>query len=193
MDISKELIQACSDGKRKAQNELYKLCFAPLLAICFRYTNNKDDAAALLNEAFLKILDNLDKLKGDTPFIAWARRITINHCIDSYKKDVTRKKYVNAVEDPMDLEREPDLTGQSDENKKYTPEMLEYVREEVRHLSPTTQEVFQLFIYEGYSHAEIAEITGMKEGTSKWHVNHARSLLKKALKKTYNLLSTVVL
>lgn len=192
MAINQDLIKQCSEGKRKAQHELYKLCFAPLISICFRYTPNKDDAAALVNESFFKILSNIDTVQEGTPFLAWARRITINHCIDQYKKDVTRKKYLENVSDPNEIERKPDLSLVEDDSK-YSPEMLEKVKSEILNLSPTTQEVFQMFIYEGYSHAEIAEILNMKEGTSKWHVNNARTILREALKKTMKIMSSIAL
>ncbi len=51
--IDKELIAACRREERKAQNELHRLCYGFLMGICLRYEKIKDDAAALLNLAFL--------------------------------------------------------------------------------------------------------------------------------------------
>ena len=61
MNPKPQLIEACKKGDRKAQEELYKQCFSPLISICFRFANNKDDPAILLNEAFFKILQNIEK------------------------------------------------------------------------------------------------------------------------------------
>jgi RNA polymerase sigma-70 factor (ECF subfamily) len=51
----------------------------------------------------------------------------------------------------------------------------------VRQLPPATRAVFNLYVIEGYSHAEIAAITGTSEGTSKWHLSEARKKLQKMI------------
>ena len=56
-----KLIKDVIKGKRKAQMELYRLCFNTLMSVCSRYKKNKEDAAFLANDAFLKILTNLTK------------------------------------------------------------------------------------------------------------------------------------
>lgn len=193
MQFDRELIKACSDGDRKAQEELYKKCFAPLLSICYRFANNKDDAVILLNEAFYKILTNIEKQNPDIPFFAWAKRITVNYCIDEYKKANNKKKVVAEAEDADELENKANLTIDEEETERYPPDLLAKAKEEILNLPATTQEVFQLFALEGYSHREIADIMGIKEGTSKWHVNNARKMLKAVLKRSMKVMSTLVL
>lgn len=192
MKIDRKLIEACAKEDRKAQHELYKLCFSPLLSICYRFSNNKDDASILLNEAFYKILQNIDKQNPDIPFFAWAKRITVNYCINEYRKNNTRKKYVaNAEHDELDQAVVYQI--EVDEDQNYSERDLERVKQEILNLPPTTQEVFQLFILDGYSHQEIGELLDMKEGTSKWHVNNARKKLKAIFKDTLNILSGIAL
>ena len=193
MHFEASLIEACSQGDRKAQEELYKKCFAPLLSICFRFTTNKDDAVILLNESFYKILKNVSKQDGNSPFFAWAKRITLNHCIDHYKKENTRKKHLYHVENP-ELEMTALTSSDTDEDEDdLSPEILEKVKEEILNLPATTQEVFQLFVLEGHSHKEIANLLNMKEGTSKWHVNNARTILKKLIKKSVGIISSIAI
>ena len=57
------------------------------MSIAYKYYNNEEDAAAIVNTAFLKIFDNLDKYNFSTPIEAWMRRITINHIIDEFRKN----------------------------------------------------------------------------------------------------------
>ncbi len=192
MNPKRQLIEACIKGDRKAQEELYKLCFSPLISICFRFANNKDDAAILLNEAFYKILLNIDKQNPDVPFMAWARRITVNYCINEYRKDKTRKKHVDVVEAEI-LENQSSKILDIEKVDENSAKRLKRVREEILTLPSTTQEVFQLFVFEGFSHQEIANSLGMKEGTSKWHVNNARKILKEVFKNTVKVLSSLVL
>ncbi len=192
MNPKPQLIEACKKGDRKAQEELYKQCFSPLISICFRFANNKDDAAILLNEAFFKILQNIEKQNPNIPFMAWTRRITVNHCINEYRKDKTRKKYIETTDDET-LSRHSDLEIDLDDSGEYSAEVLEIVKKEILNLPATTQEVFQLFILDGLSHKEIADSLGMQEGTSKWHVNNARKKLKEVLKGTLKIISSLVL
>ncbi|MDF1868563.1 MAG: RNA polymerase subunit sigma-70, partial [Saprospiraceae bacterium] len=65
MNIQPQLIKDCKRGDRKAQFQLYKSCFNVLMAVCVRYQQNEEDAAASLNAGFLKILNNLDKYKPE--------------------------------------------------------------------------------------------------------------------------------
>jgi len=48
----------------------------------------------------------------------------------------------------------------------------------VQQLSPATQTVFNLYVIEGYNHREIANLVGISEGTSKWHLSEARRQLQ---------------
>jgi RNA polymerase sigma factor (sigma-70 family) len=51
----------------------------------------------------------------------------------------------------------------------------------IEKLPAASRQVFNLFIVDGYSHKEIAELLGISEGTSKWHLNAAREKLKELL------------
>ena len=44
-----------------------------------------------------------------------------------------------------------------------------------------SRKVFNLFVMDGFSHSEIAELLGISAGTSKWHVSHARQVLQQAI------------
>ena len=57
-------------------------------------------------------------------------------------------------------------------------ELLKLVRE----LPPSTQAVFNLYVIEGYNHKEVAQILGISEGTSKWHLSEARKILQQMIK-----------
>lgn len=191
MEIKKQLLKACIEEDRKAQEELYKLCFSPLISICFRFSNNKDDASILLNEAFFKILKNLEKQNPDVPFMAWATRITVNHCVNEYRKNNTRAKHVTTVDSRIEEFGEQDDTSFNE--KEISPETMKKVRKEILNLPTTTQEVFQLYVFQHCSHKEVAELLEMKEGTSKWHLNNARKILRSVLSETRKLMSSIAL
>ena len=172
--VTKDLITACIRGERRAQYALYKVLHPLMLAICTRYEKDRQEAAALMNQGFLKVLDNLKNRPAHVPFEPWVRRITINTVIDAYRRSKDRRMHENglvAVEDvPLA------------ETNEYLREMeAEAFNELLTRLPAMTRNVFNLFAIDGYAHAEIAQLLSISEGTSKWHVSHARQLLREAI------------
>lgn len=180
MKIEKELIESCKKEDRKAQFELYRLCYSVLLSVCFRYEKNKEDAEFLLNKAFYKILKNLDKYKDNIPFEAWIRRITINTVIDDYRKN--KKEKIDYVEEPM-LAAPVTAMDFNEADQRFDAEELQLL---INRLPPVSKKVFNLYVIDGYNHKEIAEKLDMSEGTSKWHLSSARKKLKELVIKLMN-------
>lgn len=180
MNIQTELIEACRKEDRRAQFELYRVCYSILLSVCLRYERNKEDAEFLLNKAFYKILKNLDKYSENVPFEAWIRRITINTVIDEYRKN--KKDIVDYVEEP--LQSAPNkAVDYNSADQKFDAEELQIL---IDQLPPISKKVFNLYVIDGYNHKEIAEKLNMSEGTSKWHLSSARKRLKALVLKLMN-------
>lgn len=173
MLIGDNLLNDCKKQDRRAQHELYKSCFPHLFKVAIRYSNNKDDALTLLNNAFLKILTNLDKYKNEIPFIVWAKKVVINTVIDEYRKN---KKYAeqHQLTDWSDEQEQNFYVNPERADKKFD---LDDILKMVNGLSPATRSVFNLYVIDGYSHKEIAELLSISEGTSKWHLSEARKIL----------------
>jgi RNA polymerase sigma-70 factor (ECF subfamily) len=173
VQIDEDLLDKCRNNDRKAQYELYRQCYGILFSICTRYERNKDDAEALLNMGFLKIATKLDKYSSSIPFEAWIRRIMINTIIDEYRKN----KKQNEMLDYTDFEDHHYNIGidRNDADKMFDAEELQLM---VDRLPNVTQKVFNLHVIDGFSHKEISDELGISTGTSKWHVNNARKLLK---------------
>lgn len=171
--IDERLIARCIQQERKAQSELYKAVYGLLMAICSRYEHNRLDAQARMNQGFLKILTNLEKRRPDVPFEAWARRIMINTVIDGFRQE--RERRTTEVSEPP---TEHDSTAIN----MYLESMEgEAFAQLLQRVPATSRNVFNLFAVDGYSHAEIATMLGISEGTSKWHVANARAILQRAL------------
>ncbi len=172
--VDESLIARCIREEPKAQYELYRALYGMMMSICSRYERNRQDAAARMNHGFLKILQNLEKKRPEVPFDAWARRIVINTVIDGYRQERERK-VLETMEQPLE--------------KISTAEVNDYLREmeaeafaTMLQLVPTmSRNVFNLFAIDGFAHAEIAQLLNISEGTSKWHVSNARSILQQAI------------
>lgn len=187
MQINQELLDNCRKQDRRAQNELYKLCYGQLMAVCLRYEKNRDDAEILLNEAFFKILTKLDLYQPNVPFEAWAKRITINTIIDELRRKQRDKlELVESMEFNLPLQ----TMDYNEADQKFDAEELV---EMIRKLPPVTQKVFNLYVVDGYNHKEIADMLSMSEGTSKWHLSHARKTIKEMLVKVMNKVAFLLL
>ena len=173
MNPDPQIIERCLKQDRRAQECLYRDCFALLMGICSRYYQNREDAVAVLNLGFLKVLTNLKKKRPEVPFKAWISRIMINTIIDEYRKTRAYKERMSPV-DFSEPHEEPEVSHFNEGEINLDAGDIERL---LLQLPPTTRQVFNLFAIDGYSHKEIADLLRMSEGTSKWHVANARKQL----------------
>ena len=143
-----------------------------------RYHRNDDDAKHVLNQAFLNICNHLDKYKEEIIFERWAKRITINACIDEYRKNKKRLENIESQEN-SDLGNNSERFAQNEAVLELNAEDL---RALIRTLPPISQQVFNLAVLDGYSYEEVAQLLKVSEATCRWHVHHSRKILQEALK-----------
>ncbi len=175
MNVQPKLIKDCINRNRKAEYELYKVTFSYLMSICIRYTKNQDQAKEQLNMGFLKILTNLEKYNEEVPFKAWIRKIMVNTLIDEYRKHKKQSEVIDFVEEYYEN------GSYSEQNGAIEKMSADQIHKLIAKLPPMAQQVFNMFVIDGYSHKEIGEILDIEEGTSKWHLNSARQKLKEML------------
>ncbi len=177
VQVDIELISNCIKKSRKAQYKLYQKCYGLLLGICLRYERNKEDADHVLNKAFLKILNSLDRYDLNVPFEAWIRKIMINTLIDEYRR---KKKYshVITIDELGTLASHSTVVDFNEATKRFDEQDLLKLLD---NLPTVSKQVFNLFAIDGYPHKEIASMLNISEGTSKWHVSFARKKLKELL------------
>jgi len=170
---SADLLNRAFNYDRKSQLELYKLCFPILVAIARRYRTNEEDHVTLVNNAFIKIIQNLDKYK-DAYFFSWIKRIMTNEVIDDYRRN---KKYNTLFVHDALIESNDSVVSATE--YEINDAFLQKIMLE---LPESTRIVFNLFAIDGYSHKEIGEQLGISEQTSKWHTKMARKKLKELFK-----------
>jgi len=188
MEVRPELLARCRKNDRKAHNELYHHCFGYLMAVCLRYTNNREDAEAHLNQGFLKIITNLDKYKEEIPFGSWIARIMVNTIIDEFRRDKKRREHMTGA----DIDEVPH-TGEVDFNEAAEELEAEELRKMIQQLPDMSRKVFNLYAIEGYTHREIGEMLEISDGTSKWHVSFARKTLQGMIKEAMKRMMSVML
>ncbi len=171
-----DIVKGCADNDPKMQQALYQRLAPKMLAVCYRYCNDRDDAKDIMHEAFVKVFMNIGKFKFNSTLETWITRIMINTSIDFFKKKTKVSQLFDTIKDveEYDVEHEIDDPG---------PEVNEEVLLQlVDELPKGSKLVFNLYAIEGYGHKDIAQMLGISEGTSKSQLSRARDLLKKALK-----------
>lgn len=167
-----DIINGCKKGDRKAQEKLYKNYYRAMITVCLRYTKNDEDAVEVLNNGFLKVFRNIQRYESSQASLyTWIRTIVVNSCLDFIKQKQKLEK-VNELNEDTEVHIAPEII-----NKMKTAELLD----QVRRLAPATQAVFNLYVIEGYSHKEIAQLLNISEGTSKWHLSEARKNLQQLI------------
>jgi RNA polymerase sigma-70 factor (ECF subfamily) len=170
----KELIEKCKNGSRTAQWELYQKYSPVLFGICLRYSDSRETAEDILQDAFLKIYSSIGDYEGVGSFEGWMKRIAINTAITNYHQTAKHKHH----EDVDDY-------AQSIASDDPNFDSLEFTREEllgvVNSLPDGYRMVFNMFAIEGFKHREIAEMLGIDINTSKTQFLRARKFIIKRL------------
>lgn len=172
MSETDKIIQGCIKGDRFAQSRLYGIFGAKMLGVCLRYSKNKEEAEEILQEGFMKVFKFLHQFNHQGSFEGWIRKIMVNCALQKFRS----KSSLHAVIDIDTTEQEIPAT----ENviaQLGTKELLKLVQQ----LPPGYRLVFNLYVFEGMKHREIAEMLGISEGTSKSNLSDARVILQKAV------------
>lgn len=177
MKIEQQIITRCIEGDRRAQLQLYDLCYSYMMAICIRYCKDKQEAGSRLNLSFLKVLQHLEKFDHSGSFKSWVSKITLRSIIDEFR---SQRRHYESHQYNGSLPKEH--TWSPEENKHLETEFdVDYIMEIINRLPPMDKRVFNMFAIDGYAHKEVAELLNISVGTSKWHVHEARKKIKASL------------
>lgn len=153
-----------------------------MAAVCRRYTNNEDRAKDILQDGFIKVFKSMEKFNFEGSFEGWVRRIVVNTAIDYVRKSKTDFLLANEGKDVEDYHESLYEEEEADEPVEMTLEVGD-VRNGMEKLSTAYRTVFNLYVFENYSHQEIADALNVSVGTSKSNLAKARANLKKILTK----------
>ncbi len=165
-----ELVDGCIRNDRIFQELLYRKFFAKMMAMCMRYTNDREQALEIVNDGFLRVFKKLDTFSFRGSLEGWIRRL-VYHSISNYFKK--HSKYLERIV----LEEKDSNLNEHSHTYLYAEDIMKMVSQ----LPPATQKVFRLYAIEGYTHPEIAKQLSISDGTSKWHLATARKKLKRLL------------
>jgi RNA polymerase sigma factor (sigma-70 family) len=168
----KHLIKGCLAKDRFSQKKIYEMYGPSMMGLCLRYSRNREEAEEVLQDGFLQVFKNIGQFGFRGSFEGWLRRIMINCALQRYRGKLHdlhilplsgQEHVVSPTIDFADRLGEKELIGL------------------IQTLPPAYRMVFNLYVFDGLKHREIAELLHITEGTSKSNLSDARQILKSRL------------
>ena len=164
-------MQKAVKGDASAQALLYQQFSKAMFHICLRMSKNRNAAEDILQDSFIIAFKNLHQLKEASQFAGWLKRIVVNECIRQTKQNWQWQ----------DWEEEFDQFSNEQETEWWKLVNIEMVYQQIKSLPEGCKQIFNLYVFEDYSHKEIAVMLSISESTSKSQYHRARQLLKEKI------------
>ena len=166
------MIIGCKNNDRNAQ-KVFVDTFGPyLFAISKRYMRDDHEAKDVTQEDFIAIFNNIQNFRSDSNSIkAWIRQITINTALQKLRKTYRSKEVM------------PEIITDDRNNvpEVYSKFEVEEIMKVIRQLPEIYRQVFNMYVIDGYSHKEIAEVIKVKESSSRAILTRAKKMLREKL------------
>lgn len=173
MDLN-QLINDCKNNNRKAQEQLYRIYSPKLFAVCLKYSRNYAEAQDNLQDGFILIFKKIEQYSFKGSFDGWLKRVMINNVLQQYRNQTFLSLVNEDVAEDYEVEIEEDHVS------------MDYLLKIIQELPDRYRLVFNLYIIDGFSHAEIAEMLTINVGTSKSNLARARMILKEKIEQHKN-------
>jgi len=166
------ILQGCLKNEAGAQRELYNRYSPKMLAVCYRFAHNREDAEDMLQEGFIKVFSQMHTFQNKGAFEGWIRRIIVHTCINNLKKNKRFNESLDIVHAHGIQVREESV-----------PSIVQakQIVECIRILPIGYRTVLNLYAIEGYSHREISEMLDIEESTSRSQYTRAKQMLEDIL------------
>jgi RNA polymerase sigma factor (sigma-70 family) len=168
------ILQGCLQNNATSQRELYTRYSPKMLAVCYRFAHNREDAEDMLQEGFIKVFSQIHTFRNQGAFEGWIRRIVVHTCINHLKKNKRFNESVDIIHANSIQVREETV-----------PSIVQakQIVECIRLLPMGYRTVLNLYAIEGYTHKEIAEMLDIEESTSRSQYTRAKQMLEDILVK----------
>ncbi len=170
-----ELIKGCKQEDRHCQRIVFERFAGKMMTVCLRYARHRLEAEDILQDAFVKIYNNIQSFQGNGSFEGWIRRIVVNTALRDIQKSSFKNELIG-LENTIEATEEPTAISRLSEQ-----EILKLISS----LPDGYRTVFNLYVFEDFSHREIAGQLGIEESTSRSQLTKARQMLQMQMKKLY--------
>lgn len=189
MKAESELISALRQKDPRAYEKLMQTVGDSLFGVAYRILRDEEKAHEAVQEAFLKMVQNIDRFEGRSSLKTWLYRITVNEALMSKRKELPR------LDDPIEellphyeakiLERPLPAWAQNPEKLIADHEFHEDFAEAVTALPEALRTAYVLKDIEGLSEQEICDILGITKAAVKNRAHRARLLLRQRMGAKY--------
>jgi len=166
----RQLIARVMAGDRLAGRALYDTHAPRVYSLAFRLSGDAEKAREFTQDTFIRAFARLSQFRGDAAFSTWLHRITVTVVSNARRSEVRFAREV-ALDEAHMVESAPEAE----------PDLKECIARAVKNLTEVYRTTLILHDIEGYTHAEIAELLGVPEGTCKSRLSAARAQLREAL------------
>lgn len=166
-----QLIARVIAGDRLAGRTLYDTHAPRVFSLAFRLTGDAEKAKEFTQDTFIRAFSRLSQFRGDAAFSTWLHRIVVTVVSNARRSEVRTSREV-ALDEASSIE-----AGAPEAE----PDLKECIARAVERLSEAYRLTLILHDVEGYTHAEIAAILGVPEGTCKSRLSAARAQLRQDL------------
>lgn len=155
-----------------ACKQLYLQYADAMYNVCVRILQHQADAEDALQEAFIKIFNNIHQYRNESSIGSWMKQIVTNTCLNVLKK---RKITFDELKDDMS---ESESESESENGNDYS---VDDIKKAIGELPQGYRVVFNLFMFEDYSHKQIADMLEISESTAKTQLFKAKRKLREIL------------
>jgi RNA polymerase sigma-70 factor (ECF subfamily) len=183
-DGEQALARLAASGDANAFERLYQNHSARVYAVCLRMTGSPQRSAELVQDVFVRVWRRLGTWRADAALSTWIHRIAINLAISHARDEQKRRSREVSVDDSTPAAGDERSHAVSNARLSIAPRSVEDavdLERAIAALPPGARTVFVLHDVEGYSHEEIARLTGTAAGTCRAQLHRARRLLMENL------------
>lgn len=165
----RHLLSLCMQNDRKAQQVIFETYRRLVLGICMRYTSSMEEAKDFSQEAFIRVFDSLSKSPSINSLKGWIAAITVRTVIDQLRR--RKSLFTHRLE----LTDSNITTVENDALESLTAHELAQL---LQAMPEGYRLVFNLFVVEGYSHNEIADLLGISASASRSQLTRGKEWLR---------------
>ena len=170
----RQIVERIRQKDQRAMSQLYQMYVEELSSVCYRYVPSDDDAKDVLQNSFVKIFTSIQTFdyRGEDSFKAWMKRVVVNEALACLKQ----RKNLMFVEQDIASQ---DVADDEPQPERLSPDELHRL---ISELPDGYRTVVNLYVFEGYSHRQIAELLSISERTSASQFYYAKRLLARKIK-----------
>lgn len=166
-----EIVSKCKTGSLRYQELLYKQFYGYAMGVSVRYSINQDDALEVVNDAFIKVFNNISSYNTDKPFRAWLRTIVVNTAIDRRRKELKHQANTG-----LDTAYGVGSNANAIENLN-AQDILKLMKQ----LPQIQLAIFNMYEIDGYNHDEIGKILNLPASSSRVYLSRAKEKLRQLI------------